>query len=335
MSATEPSGDGGGRARIDPYRFQPKPTLTAAEVATAAGVDYPMAQRINRALGFPDADDSEKQFSERDVEVLKNLKTMMDVGIPLPELISVARVYGQSLAAIADAETRLFSNHMVAPLVDQGKSIAEIEERLEPTVKSQLDLLGDALDYVHRRHLAMALHNLTSSSTDDGGENVAIAFVDLVDFSRLADELHGTELGELVDSFEDVVVDSTTDSRIRIVKMIGDAAMLASRDPEVVVESAQGIVSNVEKDGELPQARAGIDYGDVLPLAGDFFGRPVNVAARIVAFARPGTVVASEALVDAVGEERIETSKIGTQKLKGVGRVGLFKVREPKSPEET
>jgi adenylate cyclase len=293
-----------------------------------------VAQRLNRALGFPDVEESDVQFGERDIEVLKNMKMMMDVGIPLHDLISVARVYGQSLAAIADAETRLFNEYMVAPLSEQGRSVEEIEERLESTVRTQLDLLGDALDYVHRRHLAMALHNVTSSSADDGGESVAIAFVDLVDFSRLADELHGTELGELVDAYEDVVVEATTDSRVRIVKMIGDAAMLASREPEAALESAQAIVARVEGDEDLPQARAGIDSGEALPLAGDYFGRPVNVAARIVAFARPGTVVASEELVESVGPENLATSKIGTHRLKGVGRVRLFKINDPDPPEQ-
>ena len=261
--------------------------------------------------------------------MLHNVKSLLDLGIPLQDVISVARVYGQSLAAIADAETRLFNDHLVAPLIEQGIEIQELETRLEPTVERQLDMLGEALDYVHRRHLAMALQNvtLTEAGREDATELAAVAFVDLVDFSRLADKLHGTELGALVDRFEDEVVDAVTaDPGIRIVKMIGDAAMITAKDAKKLLAAAMEIVARVEQQEDLPQARAGVDYGGVVALGGDLFGRTVNVAARLVAFARPGTTVVSQGLVDDVGDE-LETSRIGTHRLKGVGRVKLHKVR--------
>lgn len=311
---------------LDPHRYQPEPTLTAAETAARAGLDFDTAQRFNRALGFPDVEESAREFSERDVEALASLKAVLDLGIPLQELVSVVRVYGQSFAAIADAETRLFNDYFVAPLLSEGRTLDEVEDRLEPIVNQQLDALGGALDYVHRRHLAMALPALTAGRDDVEGEQAAIAFADLVDFSRLADKMHGTELGELVDVFEDIVVDATADRGVRIVKMIGDAAMLAARDCRAVVEAAFDIVTRVSEHERLPGARAGIDFGNVVPQAGDYFGRPVNVAARIVAFARPGTTVASQAAIEAVGAETLDTSKVGTHRLKGVGRVKMFKV---------
>ena len=328
MAVSDQTGETPAPAAIDPYRFRPSPTLSGAEVAERAGVDFALALKVNRALGFPDAEPAEVLFDERDVEVLRNVKSLLDLGIPFQDVISVARVYGQSLAAIADAETRLFNDHLVAPLVAQGVEMGALEERLEPTVEKQLDLLGNALDYVHRRHLAMALQNITVPQTgqEDVVERAGVAFVDLVDFSRLADKLHGTELGTLVDRFEDEVVDATTDPGIRVVKMIGDAAMLTARDPEQLLAAAMDIVAQVERSEGLPQARAGVDYGDVVPLAGDLFGRAVNVAARLVAFARPGTTVVSQELVEMI-EDEVETSKIGTHKLKGVGRIRLFKVR--------
>src|SRR5687767_8906214 len=210
--------------QLDPWRFQPKPTMTPVEVAEKAGMPYEEAKRLNRALGFPDVADDEVVFDERGVEVLRGLKAQLDIGIPWDDLVAVARVYGHSLGAIADAETRLFRKYLVEPLYKQGKSTAEVEDRLDPIVQQQLETLGNALDFVHRRHLSMALQNLTSEvegEQDDAAEPVAIGFVDLVDFSRLADSLHGSELGEVVDRFEALVVDETNDPRVRIVKMIG------------------------------------------------------------------------------------------------------------------
>ena len=330
MSADEPEQELG--RGLDPHRYEPEPTLNAVQVAERAGLEYEVAQKFNRALGFPDVDDDAIEFSERDVQALASLKALLDLGIPVQELVSVVRVYGQSFAAIADAETRIFNDHFVGPLLQQGRPIDEVEDRLEPVVNEQLEALGDALDYVHRRHLAMALPNLTAGRGEVRGEQAAIAFADLVDFSRLSDKMHGTELGELVDWFEDVVVEATSDPGVRIVKMIGDAAMLAGRDCRAVLAAAFDIVRRVSDDERLPGARAGVDYGNVVPQAGDYFGRPVNVAARLVAFARPGTTIVSQDLLDAVGEERLEISKIGTHRLKGVGRVRMFKVNA--LPEE-
>ena len=313
---------------LDPYRWQPEPTLTPVEVAQMAGMPYEDAKRLNRALGFPDVEDDIAHFNERGAEVLTGLKALHDVGIPFEELISVARVYGQSLAAIADAETRLFQKYLVDPLFEQGRSTSEVEDRLDPVVQQHLETLGNALDFVHRRHLAMALQNLTAGAgpRTEGEESVAIGFVDLVDFSRLVDNLHRSELGEVVDRFEEVVIDATIDQRVRIVKMIGDAAMIASRDPRILVEAAFGVIETVVGDQNLPQARVGIDFGDAVPLAGDYFGRPVNVAARIVGFANPGTTVVSESLLEELGKDSVQYSRIGTQRLKGVGRVKLYKI---------
>jgi adenylate cyclase len=322
--------------QLDPYRFQPEPTMSAIEVAKAADMDYEDAQRLNRALGFPDVDEDDVQFNERDVGVLKGLKAMLGMGIPFPDLIAVARVYGHALAGMADAETRLFRKYLVEPLYEQGKSTSEVEDRLDPIVQEVLDTLGDALDYGHRRHLAMALQNLTTEAgpqDSESAETVAIGFVDLVDFSRLADELHGTELGEVVDRFEDVVVDATGDPRVRIVKMIGDAAMIASRDAKALLDSALEVIEQVRAHENLPQARTGIDLGGVVPLGGDFFGRPVNVAARVVAFARPGTTVVTESFLEAIGEDTVQASKIGSHRLKGVGRVKMFKINNLVPPD--
>ena len=59
----------------------------------------------------------------------------------------------------------------------------------------------------------------------------------------------------------------------------------------------------------------------------------MNVAARITAFARPDSVVVSQEFLDALGDREVEARRIGTRSLKGVGRVRLFKIREP-SPEQ-
>lgn len=311
---------------IDPYRYRPRPTLTAAQAADEAGIDYEVARRVNRALGLPDIEDSSIEFGAQDVEVLQTLKLLIEAGVPLDELLSVARVYGQSMARLADAETRIFQRHFVDPLLRQS-SPEEVESRLEPIVAEQLELLGRVLDYVHRRHLGVAVQHLTLPESAGSTQPLAVGFVDLVDFAQLADELHSAELGDMVDRFEDIVTGACSDPAVRVVKMIGDAALVVATDAMGALQALYEVVEEVRADERLPAARAGLDHGEVVPLAGDYFGPPVNVAARIVAFARPDTTVISRALLDEVGQDRLEVARIGRQRLKGVGQVALYKVR--------
>ncbi len=318
---------------VDPARFAPEPSLTAVEVAEKAGVDLEIARRFTRAVGFPAIDESEVAFSDRDVEMLRVLRELLATGTPLDELVAVARVLGQAFARIADIESRVFVSHVVEPLRQEVEP-EELEPALEPLVDRHLELLTHALDYLHRRHLEVALKGLAEAGSGREAESLAVGFVDLVDFARIADELQSGELYELVDHFERVVIEACSNESVRLVKMIGDAAMVVSGDPRRALSVALAIVESVDRDELLPQARAGLDLGDVVPMGGDYFGRAVNVAARITGFARPGTTVVSGELLETLPEGDAQVSRIGPQRLKGVGRIPLFKVNSLGATED-
>jgi class 3 adenylate cyclase len=56
----------------------------------------------------------------------------------------------------------------------------------------------------------------------------------------------------------------------------------------------------------LPKLRVGLAFGDVMVRQGDFYGVPVNLAARLVASAEAGT-----ALTDRVLFERLARVRVG------------------------
>ena len=71
--------------------------------------------------------------------------------------------------------------------------------------------------------------------------------------------------------------------------------------------------------------------GEGLTRAGDWYGRPVNLAARLTGFARRGSVVTSKEVRDAAGDG-YDWSAAGSQRFKGVrGTVDVFRVRPPQS----
>ncbi len=278
---------------------------------------------------MPEPDDREVVFDDRDVEALALLRGIMELGVPPDEMLTVTRLYGTTLARIADAETRLFRDRILGAMaVEPGEGM---EERLRPVMDSLLESTAHLLDQAHRRHLFLALNGLRAAGTGEGSA-LATGFVDLVDFSRISEDLPGEELGGMIDAFEDLAVEACAEAGARLVKVIGDAVMFVSTEAPRALEAAATVVRRAEGSEVLPAARAGLDYGEVVALGGDYFGRPVNVAARITAFARPSSVVASEEFVDAVGRDAVDARRIGSRSLKGVGRVRLFKIRDTHPP---
>ena len=111
---------------------------------------------------------------------------------------------------------------------------------------------------------------------------------------------------------------------MRLVKTIGDAAMLASPEPEPLLEAALALIEGAEAEGgDFPQLRAGAAFGPALARAGDWFGAPVNLASRITAVARPGSLLVDAPLYEAVGSA-YRASFAGERRLKGI--------REPVRP---
>ena len=110
--------------------------------------------------------------------------------------------------------------------------------------------------------------------------------------------------------------------------MIGDAAMLVGPEPGPVVEAALELVEAAAREGEdFPLLRAGVAGGRALPRAGDWYGRPVNLASRITGVARPGSVLAAAEVHDALADA-YAWSFAGERRLKGIdGRVKLFRCR--------
>ena len=310
---------------IDPARFREPSTLNGVEVAARAGFDHELAKRVWLTLGLPAVADDEIEFGESDVDVLRGLKLILDQGYPAEDILEVARAYGHATSRVAQAEVRVFNKVFVTPLREQAATEQEVVDRLEAIVPALLDLLGKMIDHVHRRHLAIALQQVTALDRSDGTQPMAAGFVDLVDFSRVTQELEGEDLGHLVSRFESMAIETCVAGGGHVVKMIGDAMMFVAADAAAALRTALAVVAAVEEDEGLPAARAGLDYGGVVPMSGDFFGRPVNVAARLTSFARPGTVVVSEALKDAAAIP-LRTSHIGRIRLHNVGPVRAFKV---------
>jgi adenylate cyclase len=312
----------GGRAKYTPRELAEKVDLP---------LDFIARQR--QALGLPRPDPDEKLLGDADLDALKTLKGLLDAGIPEEAALETAIVIGESIARVADASRQVVGRALVRP----GDTERDLGLRAAEASKQLVPLMTDQLDYVYRLHLLEQLRNTVVDQTAlkagemRGATDVTVAFADLVGFTKLGEGLPPEELGGVVGRLTQMAVEAT-EPPVRLVKTIGDAAMIAGPDTGDVVEAALRLVEMAEGEGrDFPSIRSGVAAGVALERAGDLYGSPVNVASRITGVARPASVLGTEEVRDAA-EDRFRWSAAGRKKLKGVkGPVALYRARPPKT----
>jgi adenylate cyclase len=103
--------------------------------------------------------------------------------------------------------------------------------------------------------------------------------------------------------------------------------MLHLRAPRVAVSAALELIEEVSGSG-LPPAHVGIHAGPMVFQGRDYFGRTVNVAARIAEFARPGELLVSRDVAEATELGGVTFTQIGPIDLKRVSEpMTLYSVR--------
>lgn len=133
-------------------------------------------------------------------------------------------------------------------------------------------------------------------------EDHTFLFADLVGFTALA-ELEGDDRAlEVVLALQRRVHELLEEHSAEQVKSIGDGLMLRCRDPRAAVKLGLRVVDELAEETGVPPVRIGIHTGPALTRDGDWYGRTVNIAARLCAVAPGGEVMVSEATRGAAGE---------------------------------
>jgi adenylate cyclase len=302
--------------------FSPEgtPTISLEEAANEVGLEPALVERIWSAVGF--APRRPEHLTEDDVRALRYIASVLAAGFPLVAFVQLIRVYGQALSRIADAETRLFHIYVHEPLMRQGIPGLQMAEEMETLAGDLMPFSSPLMDYLHQRFLREFVgrdvvgHMETDldESIDLGRVRVTIAFADLAGWTRFTEEVGEEEALDVVEDFIDAVSD-TLPEHARVIKTIGDEVMIVGQDPVELTDWAVGFQRLWQ---ERPMPRIGIHQGVTLYRDGDYFGRDVNLAARVVARARGGEVLVSDTVLEAIGDHPyLRFDNVGRVKLKG------------------
>jgi adenylate cyclase len=302
---------------------------TPREIAELSEAELDLLQRASSALGLPYPDPDERVLNENDLEAARRVKAFLDAGLPEDGILQVARTIGMATSRIADANRELIRRTLMRP----GDTERDLALRFAAAAEHMLPIFEPTLLYAARAHLLEQIRRDVIGTADlESGEmgatsDFSVCFADLVGFTKLGEEIAPEELGHVAGRLEELA-NEVAESPVRLVKTIGDAAMLVSAEAEPMVEAALRLIEAAEEAGEdFPRIRAGIAFGPVLLRSGDYYGRPVNLASRITGVARPGSVLVDRAAKRAA-PDAFDYSFAGERRLKGVDSgVKLYRAR--------
>jgi adenylate cyclase len=302
---------------------------TAREIAEISGVELEELRRFSAALGVPYTDPDEARATEADLEAARRIKAFRDAGLPEDGMLQVARTIGMGTSRIAEANREL----VIRTLAQPGDSEHDLAMRFAAAAEFMMPLVGPTIVHALQANMLEQIRRDVIATTDlasgaiGGTVELTVCFADLVEFTRLGEEVPAEELGLVAGRLEEMAT-AVAEPPVRLVKTIGDAAMFVSSEAEPLLRASLALIAAAAAEGdEFPLLRAGLATGPVLPQSGDYYGRSVNLASRVTGLARPGSVVVDQATHDAIGDGFAFTF-IGDRRLKGIDtRTKLYRAR--------
>jgi adenylate cyclase len=313
-----------------PYRPGPRSERTFAEFQASAGPGAQLLPAVYEVMGLPKPDpDSpihvdEEALFERFLQVWRQAP---DEDAP----IRAARLLAQAARAAMLGWADLVDEQIAEP-VRQRLFRGELEafpDDVRVTFMRVTNLVPEMFTWLSSRYL----EHRSVSGIVEGFERFlaskglapipeapsppAIVFVDLSGFTRLTRE-RGDESAVLAASSLQREADAAaTRHRGRLVKLLGDGAMLRLSDAVVGVSAALDLVETMSGEGVV-SSHAGVHTGPVIERDLDIYGQTVNLASRIADAAGPGEVLVSEAVAQATADAAFGFEPIGDAELDGV-----------------
>jgi len=307
-------------------RFTEVSSTTFKELSARTGIPLDLLKVIREAVGFAEPR-LEDHVREYELAVVPAIELQLSKGFRPVVIERWLRVCADSLHRIAETETDLWHTEVELPFLEGGMTESEMLE-------AQADLGSEMAPLMEQALLAIWHGQQEHAWSKNHVENVetalekadlfsrlhrppAMSFLDITGYTRLTEERGDEAAADLAGELAILVRRCSQEHGGQPVKWLGDGVMFFFPDPGQGAVSALKMVAGVASQS-LPPARVGIHAGPVVFQEGDYFGRTVNIAARIADYARPGEVVVSQEVVEAAEGTDVTFTEIGPVELKRV-----------------
>jgi adenylate cyclase len=328
-----------------PHQPGPLSSRTFAEFVTTAGPRAELLPAVFEVLGLPKPDpDAPIHVDE---ELL--FERFLDAWAMAPDedsLIRAARLMAQGARAAMLGWMDLQDEQLAQPARERllRGELEEFPDDVRVAFTKVTQLSPDMFRWLSARYL----EHRSVSGIVEGFETFlatkglapipeppsppAIVFVDLTGFTRMTREHGDASAVAAATSLQRNADAVATRHAGRLVKLLGDGAMLRLADATVGVEAALDLVETMSGEGDV-SPHAGIHAGPVIERDLDVFGETVNLASRIADAARPGVVLTSEAVARAADSGTFHFERIHDAALKGLpGPIALYRVSRHAPP---
>lgn len=306
----------------------PRSGQTFAQISEDIGIPFETLGMFYVAFGLPRPQHDEF-VREEDLQVIKALPVLFGAGVAKGDVLRAVRVWGDGARRVAQFQTHYFHNTIEQPFRRAGlrdneafeAAIREVGLRMGHSGEQMLGWLfrrhAEAFFTEHQfEHVETALEEAGIRQRSPRGVEAA-AFADLSGYTRLTEEA-GDEVAAGVSlTLAQLVNEIAARHRGDVVKMLGDGVHFHFRDPGDAVRASLEIVESVRPRG-LPPAHVGVNAGSMIYDEGDYFGRTVNIAARIASQAAADQVFVGEDLVGTVEPRGFGVLEVGKFELKGI-----------------
>jgi adenylate cyclase len=313
-------------------RFSGLTTTTFAGLAEETGVPLEVLVVIREAVGFaqPGPDDLVREDELRVVPVVRE---HFRRGLRPAVIERWLRVYGESARRMAETEADWWRTEIEQPMVAAGIAEGVVLDTAAEWGATQAPLVDEAvLALYHAQEEHAWLGNIVSNveqALDRAGLRArpdrppAVCFLDLTGYTRLTEERGDDAAADHADRLAQLVRGISQRHGGKAVKWLGDGVMFFFREPGAAVLAAVEMVEGVMHAG-LPPAHVGLHSGPVIFQSGDYFGRTVNIAARISDYARPGEVLLTQETRDLSRSPEVTFTEVGKVDLKGIAEPVLL-----------
>jgi adenylate cyclase len=304
-------------------------TTTLEQTAAATGLPEDLTARLFDAWELPRLQPGQTLRADDDELLHLAVPALEGFGHDETALLAAARQLGDSLRRLAESQVRLFHTYVEERLAAEGHADHSWSDDLNQIAASMKASLDRTLVLLYRRHFEHYVLDVTVLRAEAALERAglarrrpvrppAIAFLDLTGYTSLTEERGDRAAAELAGRLVEIVHDLAHRRGGRPVKLLGDGVMFHFPEPAQAVRCGLELVDRLPQAG-LPMARVGLQSGPVVFQNGDYFGRTVNIAARIGDYARPGEVLVSDQVVaDADRLEGVRFEPVGPVSLKGL-----------------